>query len=200
MEANKIKQQVVDFSKRAFAQKLFAGTSGNLSVFAREEGRIYITPSCVRYETMQPDDVMVMDLSGNVYEGPHKPSSEWRLHTTVYAAYPEISAIVHTHSPFATAYAVNHAEIPATLIEMFFFLGGAVPCAPYATPGTPEVGTFAIPLLAGKGGCLLANHGVLAVGKDMEQAYLRAEYIEDAAKIYSIAKLVGAPVLLDGLE
>ncbi len=200
MEADKIKVQVVEFSKRAFEQKLFAGTSGNLSVFAREQGRVYITPSSLRYETMRPEDVMVIDLAGNVLEGVHKPSSEWRLHTTVYAAYPETRALVHTHSPFATACAVNREEIPATLIEMFFFLGGSVPCAPYATPGTVEVGTFAVPLLANKGGCLLANHGVLAVGKDMEQAYLRAEYIEDAAKIYGIAKLMGTPVLLEALE
>ncbi|MDD4074584.1 MAG: class II aldolase/adducin family protein [Eubacteriales bacterium] len=200
MEAGKSKQQVVDFSKRAFERKLFAGTSGNLSVYDREKDRIYITPSSVRYETMQPADVMVIDLAGKVLEGPHKPSSEWRLHTAVYAVYPQIGALVHTHSPFATAFAVNREEIPATLIEMFFFLGGSIPCAPYACPGTAEVGAYAVPLLEDKGGCLLANHGVLAVGKDMEQAYIRAEYIEDAAKIYSIAKLVGTPAILSALE
>lgn len=198
--AQKIKEQVVAFSKRAFDQKLFAGTSGNLSVYCRERDEIYITPSGIRYETMCTTDVMVIRPDGSVLQGPHKPSSEWRLHAVVYAAYPELGALVHTHSPFATAYAVNHAPIPASLIEMFFFLGGEVACAPFAEPGTAAVGEYAVPLLKGKGGCLLANHGVLAVGADMEQAYIRAEYIEDAAKIYSIAKTIGTPVTLNGLE
>lgn len=196
----KLKEQVVEYSKRAFAQKLFAGTSGNLSVYLREEDTIFITPSGIRYETMLPEDVMLIHIDGSVISGPHQPSSEWRVHAAAYAAYHEINAVVHTHSPFATAYAVNRESIPPTLTEMFAFLGGAVECAPYARPGTPEVGSYAVPLLKGKGGCLLANHGVLAVGKDMAQAYIRAEYIEDAAKVYSIAKTVGAPCVLSGLE
>lgn len=199
MKEQRIKQQIVEFSKRAFARGLFAGTSGNLSVYDREAGRVYITPSGVRYETMEPWDVMTVAASGGVLEGTRKPSSEWRMHTAVYSAYPGLGAIVHTHSPCATAYAVNRSSIPAALAELLIFLGGEVECAPYATPGTAEVGLSAIPLLAKKGGCLLANHGVLAVGEDMEQAYIRAEYIEDAARIYSIAKLVGTPVILDAL-
>ncbi len=199
MRSEEIKKQVTAYSKQAFAQKLFAGTSGNLSVYIREEDKMYITPSGLRYETMLPDDVMVIRLSGEILEGKHKPSTEWRLHAAAYAAYAELGAVVHTHSPFATAYAVNHQTLPATLAEMFAFLGGAVECAPFASPGTPEVGEYAVPLLKGKGGCLLANHGVLAVGRDMAQAYIRAEYIEDAAKVYSIAKTVGTPVVLSGI-
>ena len=193
------RNRIVEFSQRAFSQRLFAGTSGNLSVYLRDEDRLFITPSCIRYETMTAEDVMVIRLDGTVIEGKHRPSSEWRLHTAVYRAYPEIGAVVHTHSPFATAYAVNRMPIAAALTEMFPFLGGAVECAPYAAPGTPEVGEYAVPLLKGKGGCLIANHGVLAIGKDMEQAYIRAEYIEDAAKVYSIAKTIGTPVVLDAL-
>lgn len=199
MQAEAIKEQVVQYSKQAFAQKLFAGTSGNLSVYVREEDKMYITPSGIRYETMTPSDVMVIRLSGEILEGVHKPSTEWRLHASAYAAYPEVGAVVHTHSPFATAYAVNREPIPPTLTEMFAFLGGAVECAAFASPGTPEVGEYAVPLLKGKGGCLLANHGVIAIGHDMAQAYIRAEYIEDAAKVYSIAKTVGSPVVLSGI-
>ena len=199
MHYSEQRKQIVEFSQRAFSQRLFAGTSGNLSVHLRDEDRLFITPSCIRYETMTAEDVMVIRLDGAVIEGKHEPSSEWRLHTAVYRAYPEIGAVVHTHSPFATAYAVNRMPIAATLTEMFPFLGGAVECAPYAAPGTPEVGEYAVPLLKGKGGCLLANHGVLAIGRDMEQAYIRAEYIEDAAKVYSIAKTIGTPVVLGAL-
>ncbi len=195
-----IKDEIVEAAKRAFSQKLFAGTSGNLSIYERESGLIYITPSGIRYESMQSEDVMVIRTDGTIVEGKHAPSSEWRLHAEIYKHDAEIGAVVHTHSPFATAFAVNHAPIPATLIEMFYFLGGQVDCAPYARPGSAEVGLYALPLIKNKGGCLLANHGVLAVGKDMPQAYIRAEYIEDAARIYAIAHGLGTPVVLAGLE
>ena len=198
MNKQEIKETIVNMSKHAFEQKLFAGTSGNLSI--REGETVYITPSGIRYETMRPEDVMLIRLDGTILEGVHQPSSEWRLHAEIYKKYPEIGAIVHTHSPYATAFAVNRQSIPATLTEMFPFLGGEVACAPYAKPGTPEVGLYALPLLEGKGGCLLANHGVLAVGRDMAQAYIRAEYIEDTARVYCIAKSVGTPVVLTGLE
>ena len=104
-----------------------------------------------------------------------------------------------TSSPYATAFAVVRRSIPAVLIEARIFLGGDVRCADYATPGTKEVGMNAVPALAGRGGCTLANHGVLAVGEDLAQAYLRAEYIEDVAKIYTYAKAIGEPVVLDTL-
>ena len=198
-DSQTIKEEITAASKRAFEQKLFAGTSGNLSIYDRAADRLYITPSGIRYETMCAADVMVIRLDGSVVEGPHKPSSEWQLHTQVYRNDPSLGALVHTHSPYATAFAVNRMPIPPTLTEMFPFLGGQVECAPYAKPGTAEVGVYALPALAGKGGCLLANHGVLAVGRDMPEAYIRAEYIEDAARVYCIAKCIGEPVMLSEL-
>ena len=130
---------------------------------------------------------MVLRLDGTVLEGPHKPSSEWRMHAALYREKPEVGAVVHTHSPYATAFAVNNTGIPTILIEMVPFLGGDVPLAPFALPGTEAVGTGAVAVLKERYGCLLANHGVLAIGKDLEQAHLRAVYIEDAARICSIA-------------
>jgi ribulose-5-phosphate 4-epimerase/fuculose-1-phosphate aldolase len=194
------KELVAAYAKKGFSEHLFAGTSGNLSMFDPKTGKMYITASGIRYEEMTAEDVMVTDLNGAVLEGRHRPSSEWRMHAAVYRAYPRLRAVVHTHSPYATAFAVCREPIPAALIEMHFFLGGDIPCAPYARPGTDAVGESAVPLLTDKGGCLLANHGVLAVGKDLQEAYLRAEYIEDAAKIYSLAKGIGQPVLLNGLD
>ena len=126
-------------------------------------------------------------------------SSEWRMHAAVYEGYPDVNAVFHTHSPYATAFAVNQQTIPAVLIEALVFLGGDIRCADYATPGTKEVGLNAVPALEGRRGCTLANHGVLAVGGDLAQAYLNAEYIEDVAKIYAIARSVGTPVELKSL-
>lgn len=194
-----LRRQIVEKSLQAYRAGLFAGTSGNMSAYCRAENIMYITPTSVRYETMKPDDVVAMRLDGTILGGEKQPSSEWRMHAAVYRAFPDTGAVFHTHSPHATAFAVVHRPIPATLIEMHFFLGGDVPCAKYARPGTDAVGENAAAVLAGKGGCLLENHGVLAVGRDLDEAYLRAEYIEDAAKIYILANTLGTPVTVDKL-
>lgn len=182
-----IQSQLVQTAQRAYREKMFAATSGNLSVFDRESGKIYITPGSFPYEEMTPEDIMAIDLDGNILEGKYSPSSEWRMHAAIYRADKRVNAIVHTHSPYATAFAINHMRIPAVLYEMVFFLGGDIPVAEGAIPGTPEVGENCVPVLKERNGCLMANHGALAVGDTLDRAYTRAVYIEDAAKAYSIA-------------
>ena len=194
MTTPEMRRAVCAQSRQCYAEKLFAGTSGNLSVYDRERDLMVITPTSVPYEGITPEDMVVLRLDGEVLEGKYLPSSEWRMHAAVYGDKPEVSAIIHTHSPYATAFAVNNRSIPVILIEMVVFLGGDVPLAGYATPGTKGVGDEAVKVLGDRGGCLLANHGVLAVGSSLEQAHLRAVYIEDAAKIYSIA-LSNGPVV-----
>lgn len=181
------KQLVAEVAKRAFAAKLFAGTSGNLSICLREESVVAITPSSIRYETMTADDIVLIDLEANVIEGKHKPSSEHLLHLAFYNANPAVNSVVHTHSPYATAFAVNHKPIPLILLEMVPFLGGEVPVTSMERPGTPEVGIGAVAAMGDKAACLLGNHGVVAIGKDIEQAYIRAEYVENAAQIAILA-------------
>ena len=182
-----IQSQLVQTAQRAYREKMFAATSGNLSVFDRESGKIYITPGSFPYEKMTPEDIMAIDLDGNILEGKHSPSSEWRMHAAIYRADKRVNAIVHTHSPYATAFAINHMRIPAVLYEMVFFLGGDIPVAECAIPGTPEVGETCVPVLKERNGFLMANHGALAVGDTLDRAYTRAVYIEDAAKAYSVA-------------
>ena len=195
-----LRQEIVDRSLQAFHEGLFSGTSGNMSCYLREEDLVLITPTSVRYDVMRAEDIVVLRLDGTVVEGHLKPSSEWRMHAAVYRAYPEVKAIFHTHSPYATAFAVVHKPIPAVLIETMMFLGGDVTCAEYATPGTFTVGENAVPCLKdGRGGCLLNNHGVLAVGRDLNEARTRAQYIEDSARIYHYALQVGEPVVLKKL-
>lgn len=194
-----LRQEIVDRSLEAFHEGLFSGTSGNMSCYLREKGLMLITPTSVRYDVLRAEDIVVMQLDGTIVEGALKPSSEWRMHTAVYENCPEVNAVFHTHSPYATAFAVNHRTIPAVLIEAHVFLGGDIRCAAYATPGTKAVGLNAVPALEGRKGCTLANHGVLAVGAELAEAYLNAEYIEDVAKIYSLACAVGTPVELGEL-
>lgn len=194
MTVQEMRREVCAWSKQCYAERLFAGTSGNLSVYDRERGVMVITPTSVPYENITPEDMVVLRTDGQALEGKYRPSSEWRMHAAVYEAKPEVSALIHTHSPYATAFAVNNRDIPVILIEMVVFLGGNVPLAGFATPGTREVGDQAVKALGDRGGCLLANHGVLAVGGSLEQAHLRAVYIEDAAKICSIA-LSNGPIV-----
>lgn len=181
------RQQLLEMSRKAYDEALFAGTSGNLSMYDREEGLMLITPSSVPYETMKTEDLVLMKLDGEVVEGENRPSSEWRMHAAVYRNKDEVSAVLHTHSPYATSFAVNKQEIPVILIEMVPFLGGSVPVAEFALPGTDAVGEAAVKALCERNACLMTNHGVLAVGATLEQAHIRAVYVEDAAKIYSLA-------------
>lgn len=196
MTIQEMRQAVCDWSKQSYAEKLFAGTSGNLSVYDKDQNVMVITPTSIPYETITPEDMVVLRLDGEILEGTHRPSSEWRMHAAVYEAKPEVGAIIHTHSPYATAFAVNNKGIPTILIEMVPFLGGDVPLAKFAVPGTRGVGDEAVKVLANRTGCLLANHGVLTIGASLEQAHLRAVYIEDAAKICSIAMSNGPIVTM----
>lgn len=181
------KAQLLQMSRKAYGEALFAGTSGNLSMYDREDKLMLITPSSVPYETMEEDDLVLMTLDGEVIEGTNRPSSEWRMHAVVYQNKEDVSSILHTHSPYATSFAVNKQEIPVILIEMVPFLGGNVPVAEFALPGTEAVGEAAVKALQERNACLMTNHGVLAVGTTIEQAHIRAVYVEDAAKIYSLA-------------
>lgn len=187
MNAYETKAALVRQAQQAFMDRMFAATSGNLSVYDRETGRMYITPGSFPYMEMTPEDVMVIDLDGNILEGPHKPSSEWRLHAEVYRAKENVNAVVHTHSPYATAFSINNLPIPVVLYEIVYFLGGDIPCAEGAIPGTKAVGENCVKVLNDRYGCLMGNHGTLAIGDTLARAYTRALYIEDAATAYSLA-------------
>ncbi len=192
MDTLVLKQQVCEWSVRAWKEGLFEGTCGNLSIYDREQGIVVISPSGLSYSSYRPEDMVVIDLEGKVLEGAHKPSSEWIMHTMVYQHKPGVNSVIHTHSPYASSFAVRNQSIPCILTEMIPALGGDVPLAKFGMPGTAEVGEEACKVLKGRGGCLLARHGVLAVGGSVEKAFVRAGYVENAAKICSIAMSNGS--------
>lgn len=194
------KQAVLRTAKKAYREKLMAGTSGNMSVFIPERGYMIITPSSYDYEIMEEKDMVVTDLEGNMIEGCHRPSSEWRMHAEIYKSLPHVRAVVHTHSPYATSFAVNHQEIPVVLIEMIPFLKGKIEVSAYAKQGRAQVGLNAVEILRRKNACLMANHGVVAVGESVESAYINSVYVEDTAKIYYMALTSGRPVVIPGYE
>ena len=188
-----IKENVQRIAQKSSREGLVAGTSGNVSCYDREEELLYITPSNLDYREMRPEDIMVIRLDGSVVEGKHKPSSEWRLHAEIYKHKQDVNSVIHTHSPYATGFAIVGERIPLVLVEMLPFLGGDIPVAEFGLPGTDEVGIHAANAMKCRNAALLENHGVAAAGKTVEQAYLRAVYVEDAAKAYHFAKLMGTP-------
>ena len=191
-----MREKVLEITLRAYGEGLFAGTSGNLSMCDEAKRFVAITPSGIRYETMKADDIMVIDMDGAIVEGPHKPSSEWRMHTIILKRRSDLRAVVHTHSPYATSFAVTGTPVPPILIEMVGFLGGDIPVAGFELPGSIELGESALRSLEHRHACLLSSHGVIAVGQDIDQAFIRAEYVEDAAKIYSLSLQAGKPRLV----
>lgn len=176
---------------------LTQGTSGNVSV--RRDGGLLITASGVSLAALTEDDVVAMRGDGS-WRGAARPSTEWRLHRDLLAARPEIGAVVHTHSTYATALSCLRAPIPAFHYMVAIAGGADIPCAAYATFGTEALSEAALHALEGRTACLLANHGVVALGRDLDEAVTRAHEVEVLAKQYAIVRSVGAPVLLDEAE
>jgi L-fuculose-phosphate aldolase len=178
----------------------FAPTkSGNVS--ARWRDGLLITPSVLPYAAMTADDLVVLDSDGGVRAGTRRPSSEWPLHVAIYRARPDAEAIVHTHSPRATALACARRGIPA-FHYMIAFCGGAdLRCADYATFGTQELADNAVVALDGRKAALLANHGVVALGATLAGAYAIANEVENLAGQYLAILAAGLePVVLDEAE
>jgi L-fuculose-phosphate aldolase len=173
------------------------GTSGNIS--ARSGGRMLITPTAIPYETMQPSMIASMAISGDygAWEGPLQPSTEWRFHLDLMKERPDIGAIVHTHSSFATVLGIARKPIPACHYMVAVFGGNDVRVADYATYGTKALATNVLKAMKGRNGCLIANHGMIAAGRDLDHAMWLAVELETLAKQYYHSLLLpGGPVIL----
>ncbi len=176
---------------------LVVGTAGNVSV--RDGGLVAVTPSGVRYAGLTPELVGVHRLDGAPVEAPLAPSSELPLHLAVYTARPEAGAVVHTHSPAATALSALFDEVPAVHYYVAMF-GGPVAVAPYATYGSPELARNAVHALRERTACLLGNHGAVTVGPDLAAAHERSVYLEWLCDVYLRAAAAGTPRLLPAAE
>ena len=174
------------------------GTSGNVSVRCDEQ-RFFVSPSGMDYELLQADDVPLMDLEGRWF-GRHRPSSEWRFHRDILRSRPDVGAIVHTHSPRATALACTGRGIPAFHYMVAIAGGSDIRCAPYHTFGTQELSDAALAALRDRKACLLANHGVIATGADLASAMRLAGEVENLALQYSVALTLGEIRVLDDAE
>lgn len=196
MTENEVRQKIIDLCLKMNATGLNQGTSGNIS--ARFEGDMLITPSGIAYEDLVPEDIARMSLENDEkeWEGPCKPSSEWGFHKAILRNKPNINAIVHTHSMYATIVSISRSNIPACHYMIAAFGGNSVICADYETFGTPALSTSILKAMENRTGCLLANHGMIAGGRDLDNAMWAAVELETLSKMYYFAKLAGEMVVL----
>lgn len=194
-----LKESVLNVCKEMYRIGLVRGTSGNVSARDPETGLIAIKPSGVPYDDMKLEDIVVIDLERNIVEGSRKPSSEVPMHTQVYKERKDVNGIVHTHSLYATAFASVGREIPALNI-MSVAIGGSVPVAEYATPGSEELGREAVRAIGDRKAVLLKNHGVLAIGATLSSAFGVAIRVEEFAHMSFVAFQIGDPISLTAAE
>ena len=178
---------------------LVAWTSGNIS--ARVPGRelIVIKPSGIGYDDLTAESMVVVDLHGNVVEGRLSPSSDTATHAYIYRALPAVGGVVHTHSPYATAWAVHGRAIPCVLTAMADEFGGDIPVGPFARIGGEEIGVGVVEALQGSRSpaVLMRNHGVFSVGASARDAVKAAVMCEDVARTVMLAGALGAPARLE---
>lgn len=185
------RQKVIEIALKAQGDKLIPLTMGNFSIRDKESGHVCITPSGMEYSLLRPEDIVVVDLYGNIVDGQRKPSIETHLHCRTYAKRPDVLGICHTHSAYATAWACCGKEIPVIVAELAGMIGGPVKCAPYAPMGTMELAETVALHIGMQNAILMENHGMLAVGETIDKAYANAVIVEEAAKITLFALQIG---------
>jgi L-fuculose-phosphate aldolase len=185
-----VKAAVLAAAKELHRSGLVSGTAGNVSGRV-DEGRVVLTPSSVGYVGMTPEDLVVVDLDGEVLEGHRSPTSEKALHLECYRRYPEVGGVVHCHAKHSSMFAVAHRPIPAGIDEFVIYIGGDVPCADYRQSGTGELATEVAGHLADRSAALMANHGLLCIGKDVDDALHSAQVVEHNAQIMWGAEALG---------
>lgn len=186
-------RHLIALMQRLVAHGVNRGASGNASV--RHGRGMLITPSALLPDALTPATLVEVDMDGR-YSGPLKPSSEWRIHRDIYAARPDINAIVHTHSTHAVALACLREGLPPFHYMVAMAGGRDIRCSGYATFGTEALSRTAVEALDGRMACLLANHGLLACGPDLGRAETLAVEVEHLCEAYLKARAAGAPVML----
>ena len=190
---------IVEYGRRMIRSHLTTGSGGNISIFNRKENLVAIKPSGVDYFLMKPEDVVIVTPDGEIIEGDLNPSVEIRMHLGLLRSRANINAVVHTHQVYATTIACMNWELPA-VHYLVGFSGNKVPLAKYATFGSQELADNILAAMGNYNACLMSNHGIITVGKDVESAFAIAEELELVSRIYYQAKCIGEPVILPDEE
>ena len=195
IEYRQIAEQLISAARELDQKGLTAGTWGNLSVRLPDDN-IVITPSGMEYASLTEKDFVLLSPEGKVLSGCRKPSSELALHVRVYAARTDFCALVHTHSPYATALAAARKEIPPIVEDLVQIVGGGVRVGKYALPGTEELARNLVEALQDRTAALMANHGVICGGASLKEALKTSIVVEKAAEITLLSGLAGGAVAL----
>jgi L-ribulose-5-phosphate 4-epimerase len=191
-----LRSEVARYARKMYSSHLVQATQGNLSARDPGSGLICVTPSGADYETLLAEDIVVLDPDGHVAEGRWKPTVETPLHTLVLARRPDIHCVMHTHSPYATAFGVIYEPVPMILSDSALCLGGPVPVAPYQRSGTTEFAEAVVETLGMGRAVIWGNHGAMVVGTNLALTFSTAHALEDSARVFAIARAIGTPVLL----
>ncbi|MEA3424441.1 MAG: class II aldolase/adducin family protein [Bacillota bacterium] len=197
INASQARNEIVKHGLIMKESALVVGTWGNISTRVQDTDLVAITPSGVDYDKTKPEDIVIMDLEGNIVDGKLKPSIELPLHLAIYKARKDVNAIVHTHSTYSTSYAIARKEIPATAEDSVQIVGGNVRVTDYRLPGSTELGNEAVEKLEDRNAVLLANHGLLAAAGTLKEALKVAQIVEKAAQSNLFAQLIGGAVELE---
>lgn len=192
----KIREMLCELHMELPKNQLVRWTGGNVSARDPETGYVVIKPSGVRYEVLRPEHMVVVDLMGKIIEGHLKPSSDTASHLYIYRERPDVGGIVHTHSPYATAFAAVGQPIPVVLTAMADEFGGPIPVGGFALIGSEDIGKVVVASIGSSCAVLLKNHGVFTIGADAEAAVKAAVMTEDVAKTVWLAKQLGEPEAL----
>lgn len=180
---------VITYCHRMQAEHLICATAGNISTRVPDEpGLIAMTPTSMAYDSLEPEDICLVSVDGDLVDGHRQPTSELPLHTLVYARRPEVGAVIHTHSVAAMTMGVLGWDLPPILSGLIEAAGGDVRVAPYSSPGTTAVADDTTTALADRGACFMPHHGLLSVGVDLARAFLAASVTESAARVYLDAR------------
>jgi L-fuculose-phosphate aldolase len=185
-----LRVELIETARRLLRAGFVEGTAGNLAA-RTAEGHALLTPTALAYETMAPDDLVLCELDGRVLSGARAPTSERALHLAVLRAYPELGAVIHSHAKFASMFAVAREPIPCAIEEVQLYVGGDIPVATYQVSGSDALGEECAKHLAERSAVLMANHGLLAVGRDLAQALHVTALVERTAEIVLGARRLG---------
>ncbi len=200
MRMNEERQQIVAFGKKIASNNLTPGTSGNLSIYNSKEKLIAISPSGIDYYDTLEEDIVIIDLDGNIIEGSKKPSSEWRFHVAFYKRKPHIRAVVHTHSLYSTILSTLGMGIKAVHYGVGDSNAAEVPCAPYELYGTWSLAEEAVETAGESDAVILSNHGIITCGKNISSAYNLLCNLEYVAEVQCKAMMIGTPNILTNEE
>jgi len=193
------REQIVRFGAMLHERGFVAATDGNLSV-RLDENRILVTPTCMSKGSMRPSDLVIVDNEGRLVKGRRRVSSEIAMHLLIYRLRPDVRGIVHAHPPTATGFAAAGMALNQPLVCEVVIGLGSIPLAKYGTPGTPELTEALEPLVPHYDALLMSNHGVVAYGADLEQAYMKMETVEHFAKIALVTHQLGIQQPLGAAE